>query len=80
MDVHIHKAIARPGVSESAAARTIRRRRRRRRARHHGRLRTAVTWYLTGIRLRNALILLAIMALAAAGGGVVAMFTYAAWP
>ena len=81
MGVDIHEAAARLGVSESAVRRTIRRRRRRRSGRHHGRLRSAgVGWQMTGSRRRDALGLLAIMALAAGGGGGVAMFTYAVWP
>lgn len=65
------------GLSES----TVRRRRRRRRGRHHGRLRTArEMWHLTRSKWRDALVILTIMALAAAGGVGIAMFTYDAWP
>ena len=80
MDIYKHEAAARLGVSESAVRLTIRRRRRRS-GRHGGRLRTGgVRWHATGSRRRYALVLLAIMALTAAGAVGVAMVTYGVWP
>ncbi len=81
MDVDIHEAAARLGVSENAVRLTITRRRRRRRGCHHGRIRSAgVGWQMTGSRRKDALVLLAIMALVGGVGVGVAMFTYAVWP
>ncbi len=81
MDIDLHEAAARLGVSENAVRVTMTRRRRRRSGRHHGRIRTGgVGWQMTGSRRWDALVLLAIGALAAAGGVGVGMFTYAVWP
>ena len=81
MDVDIHEAATRQGVSGSAARLTTRRRRRRRSGRHHGRLRTVgVRGRMTGSRRRYAAVLLALMALAAGGAAGVAIVTYALWP
>ena len=69
MKVPITEAVRITGLSES----TNGRRRRRRPGRHDGGLRTG------GVSWMNVLVILAFIALAAAGGVGVAMYTYAVW-
>lgn len=77
MKVPIAMGVRITRLSESA----IKRRRRRCSNRHHASLRAAgAAWHMTGSRRRDALVVLALMALATAGGVGVAMYTYAVLP